>query len=171
MEELLEFADEYRGSSEALKAIERIEALTQMVDWVLRQDKLATYRRHLELVPNSPQRQKIERRIIDLEVEEILAGDHGVLPPASLQNLTGGATALVELENQTQYVLTVRYSGRESQKFRLLPRQKTTVSIASGVYRVAASVDAGNVTPYAGSDSLSGGEYSVSFFIETRLGY
>ena len=42
----------------------------------------------------------------------------------------------------------------------------------NGTYRIAVSVDVGNVIPYAGTEYLSGGGYKSSFYIvTTRNGY
>jgi P pilus assembly chaperone PapD len=75
--------------------------------------------------------------------------------------------ASVEVSNDTSYGLTVRYSGRDSQKHVIPPKQKRTFRIRKGEYRVTATVDAGSVRPYAGSEKINYDQYGVSFYIIT----
>jgi hypothetical protein len=167
LEELTAFVRKYEKHEVAQQARERIRLLCRDHDWVKRQDRLEIYRIHLELVPNSPLRSEMEKRIIDLEVAEIVSGEHGKLPPASPLSITGGNTAEVKIENQTSYTLTVRYSGSQSYRFDLAPSTSREVSLATGSYKVAATVSSPSVIPYAGNDTLSGGSYGVKFFIQT----
>lgn len=169
LEDLTAFARKYKKHEVSKLAHDRIRVLCRDHDWVKRQDSLETYRIHLELVPDSPLRSEMEKRIIDLEVAEIMSGEHGKLPPASPLNLTGGNTAEVKIENQTTYTLTVRYSGNQSYRFDLAPSAVQEVRLEPGSYKVAATVSSSRVTPYAGSDSLRGGSYGVKFFIQTRF--
>lgn len=167
LEDLTAFAQKYEKHEVSNLARERIRGLCRDHDWVKRQDTLAIYRMHLELVPDSPLRSEIEKRIIDLEVAEIMRGEHGELPPASPLSVTGGSTAEVKIENQTTYTLTVRYSGSQSYRFDLAPSASREVSLATGSYKVAATVSSPSVIPYAGNDTLGGGSYGVKFFIQT----
>ncbi len=158
-----------RGTHEvAGLARKRIAELCLDYTWMRKQDRLDLYQKHLALIPESPHRAELEKRIIDLEVAAITSAEHGVLPPASPLKITGGNTAEVAIENQTSYTLTVRYSGSRSYRFDLAPSGRQNVTLASGPYQVAATVSSPGVIPYAGRDSLSGGSYGVKFFIETR---
>lgn len=162
------FIRKYDTHDVATEARERIDALCIDPVWIDTQDRLDLYQKHLRLVPDSPRRAKFEKRIIDLEVAEITRGEHGKLPPAAPVQITGGTEALVEIENQTRYTLTVRYSGRQSYRFDLTAGQTQEVNLATGSYQVAATVSSPGVIPYAGSDTLQGGKYSSKFYIETR---
>ena len=62
----------------------------------------------------------------------------------------------IEIYNNTKYILTVRYSGVESMKIVLSPKEKKTINLKNGDYRVTASVNAANVTNYAGKEKLEG---------------
>jgi hypothetical protein len=62
----------------------------------------------------------------------------------------------------------VRYSGIESKKIVLSPRQRKSTTLKKGNYRIAASVNASNVTNYAGKENLSGGDYSSEYYIQTQ---
>ena len=120
--------------------------------------------------PNHPKRKWIEKRIIDLEVQAIAAGEHGELPRAQ-PLASGGTINTVEVKNNTGYELTVRYSGPSSKKL-VIPKGETqSVTLPKGNYKVAASVNAHHVTNYYGTDSMQGGQYSSSFRITTSYGY
>ena len=157
-----------KGHETARLANQRIETLCNDYDWVKRQDQLPIYRTYLQYNPNSPNKAAIEKRIIDLEVAEILAGKHGKLPPSSPLQMTGGAETQMRIENQTSYTLTLRYSGRQSYRFDLRAGEIREVILAADTYQVAATVSSPSVIPYAGSDSLQGGRASTKFYIQTR---
>ena len=128
--------------------------------------------------PTQSQRAKPEQRAIpspdskkiDAEVAAIMAGNHNPLPPA--QRVQADPTATVaELvtKNNTKYNLTVMYSGATSQKLILPPGASKTVVLGIGLYKVAASVDAASVIPFAGQDNIQGGKYQNTFYIETSI--
>lgn len=167
-EALTAHARQHEGHETAALANERINELCNDFDWVRRQDQLPFYRQYLNSNPSSPHSAAVEKRIIDLEVAEIARGEHGVLPPAAPLQMTGGAEAHVEIQNQTRHTLTVRYSGSQSYRFDLDSGETREVRIAAGPYRVAATVASPGVIPYAGKDTLQGGRYSSKFYIETR---
>ena len=127
------------------------------------------YRRFATRYPTHSQIAAIEKRIIDLEVKEIAAGEYGEMPRAQALSY-GGTTTDVEVENKTGYELTVRYSGPDSKKLVIPVGATRTIALVPGAYQVAASVNAANVTNYYGSDSMQGGRYSSSFFIQTSFG-
>jgi len=167
LQALTNHANRHKDHETARLANQRIETLCSDYEWVKGQDKLSIYRVYLKLNPSSSNKAAVEKRIIDLEVAEILAGEHGKLPPASPVRMTGGSVAKLEIENATSHTLTVRYSGNQSYRFVLSPGKSQEFSVATGSYTVAASVASGGVFPYAGRDSLQGGSYSVKFYIQT----
>jgi hypothetical protein len=168
LDALANFAKANQGHETAQLANQLIHALCNDYDWIVRQDKLQTYRAYLKLNPDSPNKAQVEKRIIDLEVAEILAGKHGKLPPSSPLQRTGGTETQMRIENQTSYSLTLRYSGRQSYRFDLRAGEVRDVILAADTYQVAATVNSANVTPYAGKDTLQGGHASTKFYIETR---
>ncbi|MBP6870994.1 MAG: hypothetical protein KBC43_03215 [Bacteroidales bacterium] len=131
---------------------------------------IASYTAYINSYPNGLYREDAEKKIIDKEVEDIFRGDHGVLPPASRTSYGSSysSTSDVDIYNNTSYTLTVRYSGTESKKIVLSPGRSTNFTIKNGYYKVAASVDAANVQNYAGEETLSGGGYESTYYIETK---
>ena len=171
--------DEIRGLRNKLEATERnlsnteaklLERQMNDIEWVKNQSSLPIYDRFITKFPNHPEIPLLRKRIIDLEVKKIAAGKYGKMPRAQAQKL-GGTIAKVTVENQTGYELTVRYSGPDSKKL-IIPKGMTkSVSLYPGDYKVAASVNASNVTNYYGADSMRGGQYSSNFYIKSGSGF
>ena len=86
----------------------------------------------------------------------------------SYSNLYGDKNE-IEIYNNTSYALTVRYSGPMSKKIVLNSKETKIINLNSGKYRVAASVNNPNVQSYAGEEELTGGGYSVVYYIITSI--
>lgn len=129
----------------------------------------ASYAKYLELHPKGKHHRQAEKRLIDLEVDAAFAGKHGNLPSMEKGYSTGTSYSIVEIENQTQYDLTVSYSGPDNKRIVIAPGATRSVRIGNGNYRVAAFVGNG-VRPFAGTESLDGSHFSSSFYI-SRNGY
>ncbi len=131
------------------------------------------YQKYLNMYPNGNYKAQAERKIIDLEVSEILSGDYGVLPSMTRSNyfMNNSSHSDVSILNRTNYSLTIRYSGADSKKVTIPPLHSTTVRIKNGVYRIAASVNASNVHNYAGVEILDGGDYSSEYYVTSSNSY
>lgn len=161
------FLNDFPETSMRHAAEQRIQELYDDFEWVREQDLLKFYKRFLNRHPNHPHKTWIEKRIIDLEVKEIAAGDYGVLPPAQPIQL-GGRNAIVQVNNKTGYELSVRYSGPESKKLVIPTGVIKSISLPPGEYQVAATVTARNVRNYFGRDKIQGGSYSSEFYIKSE---
>ena len=107
-------------------------------------------------------------RQIDVQVATVLAGEHSELPPAEqVRSEPSAQSAQIAIKNNTEYSLTVLYSGPTSRRVVLAPQDTQTVVVAVGSYRVAATVDSASVLPFAGRDDLEGGDYDSIFYITT----
>jgi hypothetical protein len=54
----------------------------------------------------------------------------------------------------------------------VIPSKQTySITLTNGNYNVAAKVDCPNVIPFAGKESLQGGDYSGYYYIKTRKNY
>jgi hypothetical protein len=163
------FLEDYPETSMRAMAEQRIQTLYNDWSWVREQDSLEHYQRFVARNPRHPQRSWIEKRIIDLEVREIAAGEYGEMPRAQPLRL-GGSTVEVQVSNQTGHELTVMYSGPDSKKIVIPSGGTRTVSLPPGDYKVAASVTAANVRNYYGTDTMRGGNYSSRFYIQAEFG-
>jgi hypothetical protein len=136
---------------------------------VKEQDKIPHYQRFIARNPTHPQRAWMEKRIIDLEVDAIAAGEHGELPKAdAVGDASTAGPAAVEIDNGTGYELTVRYSGGESKRVVVPVGRKQSFQLPNGSYRVAASVNAARVRNYYGKEDFSGGRYTIRYFIKSH---
>lgn len=105
---------------------------------------------------------------IDAQVSGIMSGSHGELPSMEKTGYYSGSSSTVRVSNDTKYTLTLLYSGKsDSKRLVLAPNTTKSISLKNGRYRIAASVDAYNVSSYAGNEELTGGEYSVSYYISS----
>lgn len=124
------------------------------------------YEKYLDQHPKGKHAKQAERRLIDLEVAAVFAGEHGELPSMDKGYSTGASYSVIEIENRTQYDLTVSYSGPDSKRMVIQPYRTRSMRIGNGSYRVAANVGHG-VTPFAGTEYLDGSHFSSSFYIST----
>lgn len=132
-----------------------------------KQNTLTAYNRYLELFPKGAHAKAADKKVIDLSVTNIFAGDHGTLPGMDRTSYSSSGSNIITVSNDTQYTLTLLYSGPDSKRLVLSPRSSGSVRLPNGTYRVAASVTATNVRSYAGTETLSGGGYDVSYYISS----
>lgn len=129
-----------------------------------------SYEKYLELYPKGKHSKQAEKKLIDIEVATVFAGEHGVLPQMDRGYSTGASYSIIKIENQTQYELTVSYSGPDSKRMVIPSYGTKSMRIGNGSYRVAASVGHG-VIPYAGTEHLDGSHFSSSFYISTTRSF
>ncbi len=167
------FIAENRTSDRIAEALEILNELKRRYAdfaFVRKLDTKEAYERFLEYKQSGSEADAARKRLVDLEVDEILKGDVGELPELQPLGYTRNSTkASIEVENNTSHTLTVRYSGRDSQKHDLAPREKKTFTLEKGEYRVTATVNAAQVRPYAGSESVNFDLYAVTFYISSSL--
>lgn len=132
-----------------------------------KQNTLTAYNRYLELFPKGAHAKAADKKVIDLSVTNIFAGDHGTLPGMDRTSYSSSGSNIITVSNDTQYTLTLLYSGPDSKRLVLSSRSSGSVRLPNGTYRVAASVAATNVRSYAGTETLSGGGYDVSYYISS----
>lgn len=124
---------------------------------------ITAYERYLELYPNGRHKSKA----IDKLVSATFKGEHGSLPEMNKTSYGRGSTSSIQITNKTEYKLTLLYSGTESKRLVLDPYVSGTIRLKNGSYRIAASVDASNVSRYTGTENLDGGSYEITYYIET----
>jgi outer membrane protein assembly factor BamD (BamD/ComL family) len=166
-----DFLTKYPNSSYAKEAKEYIQKIEQQ-DWdkACKNNSVKSYTDYIKKYPFGAFVGQADKRIIDLEVDKIFSGDYGQLPAMSRNSFGYSSSEIntIQIYNNTQYTLTIRYSGVESKKILLSPKQRTTTFLKNGSYRIAASVNASDVRNYAGIESLTGGDYSSEYYIQTQ---
>jgi len=132
---------------------------------------LFAYTKYLELYPHGAHASIADKKVIDHTVDMIYAGDHGSLPSMDRRYYGQGSTSSITVKNDTQYTLTLLYSGPSSKRLILDPNERRTITLTNGNYRIAASVNTSSVRSYTGEESLYGGGYDVSYYISTTTSH
>jgi hypothetical protein len=171
--QLRAFMEDYRVSPRVTDAQNRISWLYSDPDWIKREATLEGCQRYLQAHPDAPAplRSLIEKKIIDLEVARIAKAEHSMVPRAQALDFNSGSSQTeMRIENRTPYVLTVMYSGLDSQRIVLQAGAKGVVRLRPGSYEVAGSVSAANVRSFYGAEELRASAYGVQFFIQSQPG-
>lgn len=157
------------AAHEAAKAEAKARAESESWTRAMRRGRLSDYKSYIQTYPEGEHIKEAEEKIIDLEVDAIFNSDHGQLPAMnrSTYGTSRSTTTSISIQNDTDYTLTVRYSGPSTKRVDIPRGGKQSFSVTSGSYRITASVNARNVQNYAGTESLSGGEYESTFYIVT----
>lgn len=160
----------FKDSENQIEDIENRSWNTEAKAWntAKRENTISAYQKYKRLYPTGSHYAQAERKLIDLEVANVYAGDHGSLPAMDKTSWGNGPSAYISVTNRTSYTLTLLYSGPDSKRLVISPGGTSSVTLKNGRYRVAASVNASNVGNYAGTEDLSGGSYSVEYYISTH---
>ena len=159
----------YADSNAKIETIENEAWSTEAKAWnqAIKENSISAFQKYLNLYPNGSHSSAADKKLIDLQVANVHAGEHGELPPMDRTGYGGGSSTTIEIENNTSYILTLLYSGPESKRVVIAPQSTRTVLLKNGYYRIAASVSASGVRSFAGSENLNGGSYSVEYYIVT----
>ena len=157
----------HSDSQHKIDSLENLVWSTESKAWkeAQKQNNLFAYNKYKKLYPKGKHISQAEKKIIDLEVADVYAGDYGSLPSMDKVSYGSGQTTHITVENKTSYTLTILYSGTDSKRLVIKPNKTSSITLKNGVYKIAASVDASNVRKYAGSENLNGGSYESSYYI------
>lgn len=161
-DDFLEFESEAKERLAFLKEKEKENAYKN----ALSSQSSNIWKKFLKDYPNHPEKNRIEDQITALEVEEIFNGEYGEIPSSQLLGEKNYKKSSIEIKNDTRYTLTIRYSGNEVKKIVIAPNSFKKITLKSGQYKVAASVNASGVRNFAGRETLQG-EYSSSYYIKS----
>jgi len=153
-------------SDKAVARINELKILNMQKGYAeaLNQNSSYIWKKFLEKYPNHIEAASIRKKIIRLEVDEIL-GDRetGQIPSFNQFNSQYSSNSSVAITNNTGCELTVRYSGPDAEIIAIPSGGTRTVYLTSGIYKIAASACGAN---YAGTEDLHG-EYGSKFYITT----
>ena len=114
--------------------------------------------------PNHKSIKNFRKKLIELEVDEIFENRNtGQLPSFEKNSSSYSSYSVIEIENETQCNLIVRYSGTDTKMIDIPAGAIRSISVSSGTYRIAASACGSN---YAGTENLQG-NYSTKYYITT----
>ena len=161
--------DYLRDSESKIQEIRNQAWNTDAKAWkkALSENNIASYEKYKFLYPNGKHISQCEKKLIDLQVSAVYAGDHGSLPEMDRTSYGDGSTSHITVTNSTSYTITLLYSGPDSKRLVVSAHGTSSISLKNGNYRVVASVSASNVGNYAGNETLRGGSYSVDYYIST----
>lgn len=161
--------DYFKDSESKIEEIANQAWNTESKAWqmALSENSVTAFTKYKTLYPKGAHIDLCEKKLIDLEVSRVYAGEHGSLPELDRTGYGGGPTSYITVTNSTSYTLTLLYSGPDSKRLVISAGGTSSVRLKNGNYRVAASVSASNVSNYAGNESLQGGNYSVDYYIST----
>ena len=161
--------DYWRDADEQIQKIENEQWSTEPKAWAAasKSNSLEAYEKYMELFPHGAHARQADKKVIDLSVANIFSGEHGTLPSMDHSYYGGGSTSTISVTNDTQYTLTLLYSGPSSKRLVLSPHATQSLTLTNGSYHIAASVNSAGVRPYAGTETLSGGGYDISYYISS----
>lgn len=131
-----------------------------------REAQIANLDRFIRYYPNGEYTQEAKDKLIQLTVADVFDRQHGSLPKAQNIGGTYGTRSTIKIKNDTQYGLSIYYSGPELRQLYIGAGGSSTVDLPNGEYRIAVKADGGNVSDYAGLDAYQGGQYSYSLYIK-----
>jgi len=129
-------------------------------------DTKIAYQKYVHLYPTGFHKSEAEKKIIDFEIDDILNGKYEALPMMKcIEEDDNSPTSTISILNDTEYPLTVWYSGIDSKSIVISPHGKAAVTLNNGYYRIAAAVPNAKVRPYAGEEYVGGGQFETGFCI------
>lgn len=163
-------ADQLRDSFERIKMLDESDWYTESKAWekATTMDNLDGYYKYIDMYPNGAHASLANKKIIDMEVDIIMSGEHSELPSMGQTSYGSGPTSRIKLQNNTTYTLSVSYSGPDSKRVFIAPYSSSTVTLKNGSYRCVATVSCEGVSCYAGTETLDGGSYEAEYYIYTH---
>lgn len=165
-EDYIENSESGKYLSEAKTRIEIIkkEQFLQSLKDAQDRNTVRAWRTFLDDYPDYEKKNQVERKIIQLEIDEIFSNSStGRLPESNRTGSYGTSNSSVTVNNSTRYQLILRYSGPSVTKVSIPAYGTRTVSLSSGNYKVTASAGGLN---YAGTEYLSG-SYESKYYISS----
>ncbi|MBD5272414.1 MAG: hypothetical protein HDS42_03960 [Bacteroides sp.] len=161
--------DYLRDSQDRIETIDNREWNTESKAWAKASalGTLSGYYKYINMYPHGSHSSVANKKIIDMEVDNVMAGEHGELPSMDQTSYGYGPTSSISVYNNTSYTLTLSYSGPDSKRISISPHNRRSITLKNGSYRCVASVDGGGVSNHAGTESLNGGSYEVEYYIST----
>jgi outer membrane protein assembly factor BamD (BamD/ComL family) len=158
---------EGKYANQAHSKLKELKAKQEAMDYesALASNSSSTWKDFLIKYPNRSDESNIKKKIIQAEVEEIMQNrETGELPSFNRTNFEYSSISSVNITNDTNCELTVRYSGEDVKIIEIPAGATRSVSLSSGSYKIAASACGAS---YAGIENL-GGSYSCKYYIVTR---
>lgn len=131
-----------------------------------RVNKIDKLKRYLRYYPNAVHTDEARNLMIKLTVADIMDTQHGRLPKAKNSGQSYGIESTVHVKNDTEYGLTIYYSGPIQREVVLTAYGSSNITLPNGEYYVAVRADSDGVSDYAGLDNYNGGKFDISYYIQ-----
>lgn len=129
-------------------------------------DNETAYKKFIAMYPNSVHRGEADKKLIDISVDNALANAHNSLPGITqTYEDDDSPTSTITIDNNTEYPLTVLFSGDASKSIVIASGHSGVVKVENGYFRIAASVPPITIKPYAGITCFTGGSYQIGFWV------
>ena len=161
----------WRDVDEKMSALHYQSWGTENMAWKSATDEntVDAYSKYLDLYPNGGHAKHAEKNIVDMTVQNVFGtNSYGKLPSMNKTYYNKSSTSKISVKNDTGYTLTIMYSGPDSRRLVIPQHSQKSITLVNGTYRIAASVNASDVNPFAGTETLTGGGYDVSYYISSR---
>lgn len=133
---------------------------------------IEAYRNYLKYYPKGIHANRVNKLLIDAEVDSVIkSGKFSEIPESTYTETSTTAFANIEISNNTSYTLTIRYSGSTSTKLTIPPHNTKTIELVPATYNIVASVNDSDIMPLAGAETYKGGNYRITYYISTRTDY
>lgn len=125
------------------------------------------YKKYMERYPTGKHYKDAKRRYIELSIANDSQAPHNELPTMEQTSYGNGNITIISISNNTSYDLTVMYSGIDHEYVSMSAGETKSVRLSNGTYKISARVSSSNVRPCYGVENVSGGSYSVSYYISS----
>jgi hypothetical protein len=124
------------------------------------------YENYQKLFPTGRYFKEAKKKILDQEVETILAGDYQSLPALNKsESLPGSKLNEITIKNITGFTLFIIYSGPVSEKIEVKDGSMYVVKLPNGQYNITATLSSDLIGSFVGKENLTGGKYETKFFL------
>ena len=124
------------------------------------------YENYQKLFPTGRYFKEAKKKILDQEVETILAGDYQSLPAMNKsESLPGSKLNEITIKNITGFTLVIIYSGPVSEKIEVKDGSMYVVKLPNGQYNITATLSSDLIGSFVGKENLTGGKYETKFFL------
>lgn len=126
----------------------------------------SAYKKYMDLYPKGKHYFSAKKKYVQMNVNTASQVEHNELP--SMERVSGGGKkTTITISNGTSYELSVFYSGPDYETISIPAGSSKSITIPNGTYNIAARVNEHSVRPCYGTETVYGGNYSVSYYISS----
>lgn len=160
--------DDAKIAEEKKSELENKEWGTDELAWntAVKSNHPYSYKKYMDLYPRGKHYKKAKESYVKLSVAMDSKGEHNELPSMDKVS-SGGSRTTISISNSTNYELNVFYSGPDYETASIPAGSSRSITIPNGTYNISARVSDHSVRPCYGTETVTGGHYSVSYYISS----